>query len=237
MRNLILNLLLLINIAIVCSISLFSCQVKSEKHVFKKNINPNYDLIFSENSNKNITIDYYSISSHEEIVVIDNNYKEIGIIDGLRQNKFVDVSNNLDVIEILYSRDSTLLDTYILSIYKSYLYGSSDSSCKVTVCNENRYMASMRNVNKFFSDKSIESNMVFNYNNIIFPIRVYESDYIVVIVFIKKRKIIPIFIEGDNNIIKLSAYALKKEQGARNNIIIKELLGLTACKEKTIIIE
>ncbi len=239
MQNLIVNFLLNIKIMLLlCSSILLSCHSKLEEDISKKRINPDYNLIFSEYSTKNIRIDYYSISSHEEIVVIDNNYTEIGIIYGLQQNNFIDISNNIDVIEILYSKDSTLLDTYILSMYKSFLHHLPDSMCKVTVCNENRYQAPIKNVtniNKIFSDKEIESNMVFDYNNVISPARIYESDYIVVIVFIQKRKIAPIFLEGDKSIIKLSGYALlKNEDGVRNNFMMQELLQLKNCKEKII---
>ena len=226
-----------INFTLIFCIIMLSCNTETKKKDLIKTINPEYNLLFSEYSEKNIVIDYYSISSHEEIIIINNYYKEIGIIYQLRENKFVDISNSLDAIEMLYSSDTTLLDTYILSTYKSFLYHLPDSICKVTVCNKDEYEKPVLNaseINDSFKKKNIESDIVFNYENTIYPTRVYESDYVVIVVFIEKYKIIPVFADGDRNIIKLKAYALLKVKDDINNFIMQNILDFKNCKENII---
>jgi len=244
MQNLILFLLSNVKISSILLIAistllLCNCRIKSEQESSESKINNDYNLIFTEHSKENIPVTYYSISSHEQIVIIDNKYIEIGIVDELREGEFIDISNNLNTIETLYPKDSTLLDTYLLSIYKSFLLSFNiKNNTIIKSCNiDKKYMdgKSLDYMKNFFYKKGINSEGVFNYNNIFSFVKMYESEYCLIIVFIEKRKIIPIFVSGDSSIVKINAYALlKSERGINNLIMIKELLKFDNCTEESI---
>ena len=200
MRSLILKLG-----SIILLLNLFACYSKTVNESTKYELLNHSNLIYTDSVNEDISINHYKLSSHENMAVVNNRYIERNFMSSLLSDRFWEISNDFDVVEIFYEQDTIFLDTYIRSCYLSYMYSERQKKQTDSISIHYLNKSHLAKLKKALDSLEIDNKFLFETRYNYTSIKSYENNRFIIIIYLLKENIIK-----NETRIKIHSYGLYK---------------------------